>query len=73
MKGNISGHNIKQLRMQRGWTVEQAARQLTALGWECTAQQVFQMEEGVRPISDIDLLFYCKLYQVPVQMLLGNL
>ena len=31
------------------------------------------MEEGVRPISDIDLLFYCKLYQVPVQMLLGNL
>lgn len=65
---NVTGWNIRQIRIQKGMTVHQLASALPPSAILC-AGEVAEIEVGTRKIYDYELLGISKALGVPIESL----
>lgn len=56
---NALGPALKEIRLAREWTLEDASARLREAGMSCTAKQLEQIEAQRRSIRDFDLMYFC--------------
>lgn len=56
---NALGPAIKEIRVSRGWTLEQAAARLLSEGWTCSAARLNQIERQKVIIKDFEIFYLC--------------
>lgn len=59
---NIIGPAVLKLRLQKGWTQEQAAARAQCAGLDFSRQMLANIETGRRGVKDYKLAHYVKLY-----------
>ena len=69
---NISGNKIKELREQAGMSQEQLAAKLQLVGMNLNQKAISRIETGDRVIPDYELLFFSRIFHVPVSILLAE-
>ena len=69
---NISGNKIKELREQAGMSQEQLAAKLQLDGMNWNQKAISRIETGDRVIPDYELLFFSRIFHVPVSILLDE-
>lgn len=70
-RNNICGQKVAQLRVKRRLSQRQLAEQLQLLGLDVDKNAIQRIEAGKRFVTDIELLYLTKVFEVPVQQLLG--
>ena len=70
-RNNICGQKVAQLRVRRRLSQRQLAEQLQLLGLDVDKNAIQRIEAGKRFVTDIELLYLTKVFEVPVQQLLG--
>ena len=70
-RNNICGQKVAQLRVKRRLSQRQLAEQLQLLGLDVDKNAIQRIEAGKRFVTDIELLYLRKVFEVPVQQLLG--
>lgn len=63
---NACGNRIKELREAAGMSQEGLAAALQLLGLNINQKAVSRMETGLRVIPDYELLYYSKVFHVPI-------
>ena len=53
---NALGPALKEIRVSRGWTLEDASAKLRGAGMSCTAKQLEEIEAQRRSIRDFELM-----------------
>jgi len=66
---NVIGPNVVKLRHQRGWTQNDLLLKLELVGCGITRQTLANVEIGRAPAGDILILFFAKVFRVPVEEL----
>lgn len=61
---NVLGPALKELRISRGWTLEDVTARLREAGLTCTAPQLKQIEAQKRSIRDFELMYFCAVLGV---------
>ena len=61
---NVLGPALKELRISRGWTLEDVTARLREAGMTCTAPQLKQIEAQKRSIRDFELMYFCAVLGV---------
>jgi transcriptional regulator with XRE-family HTH domain len=61
---NVLGPALKELRISRGWTLEDVTARLREAGMTCTALQLKQIEAQKRSIRDFELMYFCAVLGV---------
>ena len=61
---NVVGSEVRKLRNQRGWTQEVFAQKLQLAGWDVSRTSLAKLEDGLRWVSDCELLFLAKVLSV---------
>lgn len=69
-KCNISGSQIKHLREQAGFSQEQLATKIQLEGLNLTQKAISRIETGIRVVPDFELIYFSKVFHVPVCSLL---
>lgn len=67
---NIVGPVVRALRIQLGWTQEQAAAHCNVVGFDISRATYAQLEMQTRNITDIELALLAKAFRVKVERLL---
>lgn len=62
----VFGIQVRELRQARGWTQDQFANALAALGFPIHQTTVAKMEGGTRPTSVGEIAAIAKLFDVPI-------
>lgn len=71
-KCNISGCQIKRLREQAGMSQEQLAAKIQLEGLNLNQKAISRIETGIRVVPDFELIYFSRVFQVPVCFLLSN-
>lgn len=71
-KCNVSGHYIKQLRENAGWSQEQLAAKIQLAGLNLNQKAISRIETGDRVVPDFELLYFSCVFHVPICTLLGK-
>ena len=61
---NALGPALKEIRVSRGWTLQDASARLRKAGMNCTAKHLGQIEGQRRSIRDFELLYFCAVLGV---------
>lgn len=61
---NALGPELKEIRVSRGWTLEDASARLREAGMNCTAKQLEQIEAQRKSIRDFELMYFCAVLGV---------
>ena len=61
---NALGPALKEIRVSRGWTLQDASARLREAGMNCTARQLGQIEMQRRSIRDFELVYFCAVLGV---------
>lgn len=69
----IAGRELQRLRIARGWSQEEAARQMDAYGYDWHQTTVSKIEAAQRPLRLNELADLASLYGVPLDALLSEL
>ena len=70
---NVVGPKIRSLRLQFAWTQEALAEYLRRMGWNISRSTLAKVEARLVHVSDSDLLFFVRLFQVQPNSLLPEL
>jgi len=68
---NITGKNIKRIRIQKGMTVAQLSSALSQSS-PLSSEEIVQMEEGTRKVYDHELLGISWVLRVPLSKLFNT-
>lgn len=69
-KCNISGQMIRTLREQARMSQEELAAKLQLSGLNVTQKAISRIETGERVVPDYELIYFSKIFGVPVAALL---
>lgn|GEM_PF-5014525 len=58
---NALGPVLQAIRVSRGWSFGEVARKLQSEGWQCSEEQLAQIEAQQAPILDYEMLYFCKV------------
>lgn len=70
-RNNLCGEQISRLRMQRGYSQRQVADMLQLMGLDVDKNAIQRIEAGKRFVTDIELVFFAKLFNTSFEALLG--
>lgn len=70
---NVVGPKIRSLRRQFAWTQEELARHLRQMGWGITRSGLAKIEARLVHVSDADLLFFVRLFEVEPETLFPDI
>ena len=70
---NLVGPKIRSLRLQFTWTQEELAKHLRRMGWPITRSAIAKVEARLVHVSDSDLLYFVRLFEVEPNCLLPEL
>ena len=60
---NVLGPVIKEIRISRGWTLEQVAARLRSEGWACSAARLNRIERQTIAIKDFEAFYFCAVLE----------
>jgi transcriptional regulator with XRE-family HTH domain len=63
---NMVGPQVRRLRYVRGWSQEKLAEKLQLLGWDIGRVSLAKIECRVVRVDDYELLFFTKVFSVPL-------
>ena len=58
---NALGPALQAIRVSRGWSVSEVAGKLQSEGWQCSEEQLAQIEAQQAPILDYETLYFCRV------------
>ena len=61
---NVLGPTLGEIRVSRGWTLEDFTAKLREAGMTCTVRQLKQIEAQQRSIRDFELMYFCAVLGV---------
>lgn len=61
---NVVGPKIRSLRIQFAWTQEMLASALRRMGWDISRSSLAKIEARLVHVSDSDLLYFVRLFEV---------
>ncbi len=61
---NVVGPKIRSLRIQFAWTQEMLALSLRRMGWDISRSSLAKIEARLVHVSDSDLLYFVRLFEV---------
>ena len=61
---NALGPIIKEIRVSRGWTLEQVAARLRKEGWPCSAARLTRIERQESAIKDFEIFYFCAALEI---------
>jgi transcriptional regulator with XRE-family HTH domain len=61
---NVLGPALKEIRLSRGWTLQNASARLRKAGMSCTTRQLERIEAQQREIRDFEILCFCAVLGV---------
>ncbi len=67
---NLIGPQVRKLRLARKLTQEQLAAKASVKGWDMSRITLAKIESQLRYVSDVEVVFFASLFQVPSQSLL---
>lgn len=67
---NVVGPKIRSLRIQFAWTQDALAKALRRMGWNISRSSVAKIESRLLHVSDSDLLYFVRLFEVESNYLL---
>ena len=70
---NVVGQKIRSLRIQLSWTQEALAKYLRRMGWNISRSKLAKVEARLIHVSDSDLLYFVRLFEVEPNCLLPEL
>lgn len=66
---NLIGPKVRELRIGRGWSQAQLTAKLGERGWHCSVEDISNIEQGVKPVSDVQFLVLAIVLEVdPVEL-----
>lgn len=72
-KNNICGEQIAQYRTARKLSQRQLADMLQLLGLDIDKNAVQRIEAGKRFVTDIELVYFAKIFNISFDVLLGEI
>jgi len=72
MKANITGSNIRKIRLMNNLTQEDLAIKLNLQGLSFDRTIISKIENGIREVTDIELLYISKALNVSILDLFEN-
>lgn len=73
MKGkNVIGPKVRRLRFQKGWSQQELAVKLQLAGLDIRRSGVGKIEAQLRRVTDEDLLYLLRVFEVGLEELLGS-
>lgn len=69
-KNNLCGKNVAKLRNELGISQRKLADKLQILGLDVDKNAVQRIEAGKRFVTDIELFYLCKVFEVSYEVLL---
>jgi transcriptional regulator with XRE-family HTH domain len=70
---NVVGPKIRSLRIQFSWTQDALAKYLRRMGWDISRSTLAKIEARLIHVSDSDLLYFVRLFEVRPDYLLPEL
>jgi transcriptional regulator with XRE-family HTH domain len=70
---NALGPTLEEIRVSRGWTLEDFTARLQEAGMTCTVRQLEQIETQRRGITDYELMYLCTVLGMTQEELDGHL
>ena len=70
---NVVGPKIRSLRLQFSWTQEALAEYLRRMGWNISRSTLAKVEARLVLVTDSDLLYFVRLFEVEPSYLLPEL
>lgn len=70
---NVVGPKIRSLRLQFSWTQDLLAKYLRRMGWNISRSTLAKVEARLIHVSDSDLLYFVRLFEVEPGRLLPDL
>ena len=70
---NVLGPTLEEIRVSRGWTLEDFTARLREAGMTCTVRQPKQIETQRRGITDYELMYLCAVLGMTQEELDGHL
>ncbi len=70
---NVVGPKIRSLRIQFSWTQDALAKYLRRMGWNISRSTLAKVEARLVCVSDSDLLYFVRLFEVEPNYLLPEL
>lgn len=67
---NIIGFKVRSIRMEKGWTQADLARQCQLKGFDISRTGISQIEGAFRKVSDHEMVLISKALRVPVTELI---
>ncbi len=61
---NALGPALRAIRISRGWSVSEVAGKLQSEGWQCSEEQLAQIEAQQAPIYDYETLYFCRVLEI---------
>lgn len=61
---NVVGPKIRSFRIQFSWTQEALAKYLRRMGWNISRSTLAKIEARLIHVSDSDLLYFVRLFEV---------
>lgn len=72
-KNNICGEQIASFRTERGMSQRQLADALQLLGLDINKNAIQRIESGQRFVTDIELVYFAKVFNTTFTALLGEI
>lgn len=72
-RNNICGEKVAALRMERGMSQRQLADMLQLMGLTVDKNAIQRIEAGKRFVTDIELVYFSKLFEVSFEDLIGSI
>ena len=70
---NVVGPKIRSLRIQFSWTQDALAKYLRRMGWNISRSTLAKVEARLVCVSDADLLYFVRMFEVEPNYLLPDL
>lgn len=71
-RNNICGEKVAALRMERGLSQRQVADMLQLMGLVVDKNAIQRIEAGKRFVTDIELVYFSKLFEASFEDLIGS-
>lgn len=72
-RNNICGEKVAAFRMERGLSQRQVADMLQLMGLVVDKNAIQRIEAGKRFVTDIELVYFSKLFEVSFEDLIGSI
>ena len=70
MRKNIVGKQIRELRIEKGYSQRDLVRECELLGYPISQNMISRIENGKRRVTDVELLVFMEVFQVSGDSLL---